>query len=354
MTLDNLTSQNGEWLSGSGPQQDIVISSRVRLARNVASYPFMSKANRLQRTELHRLVRENLLQAPSTGAGRTVFYVDMEKTDEIDRQLLVERHLISKQHAAGEGARGVAISNDEALAVMVNEEDHLRMQILRSGLQLREAWQEADKLDDLLQQHLDFAFSQRFGFLTACPTNVGTGLRVSVMLHLPALKLTGDIEKVFRAAKDMHLAVRGLYGEGTEAIGDFYQVSNQTTLGRSEEEILAEFNDVIIPRIIQAELAARQILENERPLALDDRIGRAIGVLKYARLLSSEETLYFLSHLRLGVVMKRVTGLDLPTINSLFLQTPARPPPTPPRQTTRRRRPQIRPRRIRPQQSRQE
>ncbi len=321
MTLDNLTSQNGEWLSGSGPQQDIVISSRVRLARNVASYPFMSKANRLQRTELHRLVRENLLQAPSTGAGRTVFYVDMEKTDEIDRQLLVERHLISKQHAAGEGARGVAISNDEALAVMVNEEDHLRMQILRSGLQLREAWQEADKLDDLLQQHLDFAFSQRFGFLTACPTNVGTGLRVSVMLHLPALKLTGDIEKVFRAAKDMHLAVRGLYGEGTEAIGDFYQVSNQTTLGRSEEEILAEFNDVIIPRIIQAELAARQILENERPLALDDRIGRAIGVLKYARLLSSEETLYFLSHLRLGVVMKRVTGLDLPTINSLFLQT---------------------------------
>ena len=252
---------------------------------------------------------------------RPTFYVDMEKTDEIDRQMLVERHLISKQHAAGEGSRGVAISNDEAVSVMVNEEDHLRLQVLRSGLQLKEAWSEADRLDDGLQEHLDFAFSQRFGFLTACPTNLGTGLRVSVMLHLPALKLTGEIEKVFRAAKEMHLAIRGLYGEGTEAIGDFYQISNQTTLGRSEEEILHEFNDKIIPGIITAEVSARQILENERPLSLDDKIGRAIGVLKYARLLSSEETLFFLSHLRLGVVMKRVTGLDLSAINSLFLHT---------------------------------
>ena len=141
------------------------------------------------------------------------------------------------------------------------------------------------------------------------------------MLHLPALKLTGEIEKIFRAAKDMHLAVRGLYGEGTEAIGDFYQISNQTTLGRSEEEILKEFAEQIIPNFISAELRERQVLESERPLALDDKIGRAIGVLKYARLLTSEETLFFLSHLRLGVVMKRVTGLDLVAINSLFLHT---------------------------------
>jgi protein arginine kinase len=267
---------------------------------------------------LHKLCRERLLGLPQS---RPAFYIDMEKTDEIDRQMLVERHLISKQHAAGEGSRGVAVSNDEAVSVMVNEEDHLRLQVLRSGLQLKEAYEEADRLDDALQEHLEFAFSQRFGFLTACPTNLGTGLRVSVMLHLPALKLTGEIEKVFRAAKDMHLAVRGLYGEGTEAIGDFYQISNQTTLGRSEEEILTEFNDAIIPRIIMAEVAARQVLENERPLALDDKIGRAIGVLKYARLLTSEETLFFLSHLRLGVVMKRVTGLDLSAINGLFLQT---------------------------------
>ncbi len=318
MNLDQLSSQSGEWLSDSGPQHEIVISSRVRLARNVAAYPFMSKANRLQRTELHKTCREHLLHLAS---GRQIFYVDMDKTNELDRQLLVERHLISKQHAAGEGARGVAISHDEAISVMVNEEDHLRVQILRSGLQLAAAWTEADKLDDLLQEQLDFAFSPRFGFLTACPTNVGTGLRVSVMLHLPALKLTGEIEKVFRAAKDMHLAIRGLYGEGTDAVGDFYQISNQTTLGRAEQEILTEFADTIIPRIIQAEVNARQILANERPITLDDKIGRAIGILKYARLLSSEETLYFLSHLRLGVVMSRVSGIDLPTLNSLFLQT---------------------------------
>ena len=318
MKISDLTNQPGEWLSGMGPNHDIVISSRVRLARNVASYPFMSKANRTQRGELHKLIREQLMHATMQ---RPIFYVDMERVDEVERQLLVERHLVSKQHAAGEGSRGVAISRDEAVSVMVNEEDHLRLQVLRGGLQLREAWMEADQLDDKLQEHMEFAFSQRFGFLTACPTNLGTGLRVSVMLHLPALKLTGEIEKIFRAAKDMHLAVRGLYGEGTEAIGDFYQISNQTTLGRSEEEILAEFNDVIIPRIIMAEMAARSVLENERPLALDDKIGRAIGVLKHARMVTSEETLFFLSHLRLGVVMKRVTGLDLPTINQLFLHT---------------------------------
>jgi protein arginine kinase len=316
MKLSDLPNQSGEWLSGAGPKNEIVVSSRVRLARNLASFPFLSKANRLQRSELHKLCRERLLHL---GPARPSFYVDIEKTDDVDRQLLVERHLISKQHAAGEGSRGVSISNDEAVSVMVNEEDHLRLQVMRSGLQLREAWAEADGLDDALQDGLEFAFSQRFGFLTACPTNLGTGLRVSVMLHLPALKLTSDIEKVFRAAKDMHLAVRGLYGEGTEAIGDFYQISNQTTLGRSEDEILQEFNDQIIPKIIQAEMTARQILESERPLVLDDKIGRAIGVLKYARLLSSEETLFFLSHLRLGVVMKRVTGLDLAAINSLFL-----------------------------------
>ena len=278
----------------------------------------ISKANRGQRADLHRTCREELLRL---ALPRPVFYVDMEKTDEVDRQLLVERHLISKQHAAGEGSRGVTISNDEAVSVMVNEEDHLRVQILRSGLQLRECWEEASHMDDLLQEHLEFAFSNRFGYLTACPTNLGTGLRVSVMLHLPALKLTGDIEKVFHAAKDTHLAVRGLYGEGTEAIGDYYQISNQTTLGRSEAEILNEFNDVIIPRIIMAEMSARQLLENERPLALDDKIGRSIGILKHACLLSSEETLLLLSHLRLGVVMNRVTGLDLATLNQLFLQT---------------------------------
>lgn len=317
MKLLDLIKQNGEWLAPGGPKSEVVISSRVRLARNLEGFAFMSKAGRAQRADLHRLCRQRLLALP---AEQPLFYVDFEQTDDIDRQLLVERHLISKQHAAGEGSRGVAVSINEAVSIMVNEEDHLRFQVLRSGLRLRECWQQAEALDHLAQEQFNYAYSERLGYLTACPTNVGTGLRVSVMLHLPALKLTGEIEKIVRAAKDTHLAIRGLFGEGTEAIGDFYQISNQTTLGRSEEEILGEFNDALTPGIIKAELAARAQLEQERPLALDDRIGRAIGVLRHARLLSTEETLYFLSHLRLGVAMGRITGLELETINRLFLQ----------------------------------
>ncbi len=318
MNINDLTTGNGEWLAATGPRAEVVISSRVRLARNLAAFPFMSKANRSQRNELHQTCKQRLLGLP--GDWRLA-YMDIDQAEELDRQILVERHLISRQHACGEGSRGVALSPDEGLSVMINEEDHLRLQVLRSGVQLRECWRVADSLDSALQQQLEFAYSGKFGFLTACPTNVGTGMRVSVMMHLPALKLTGDIEKIFRAAKDMHLAIRGLFGEGTEAVGDFYQISNQTTLGRSEEEILSEFSDEIIPRLITAELNARAILEQERPLTLDDKIGRAVGVLQNARLISTEETLYFLSHLRLGVAMKRVAGLDINLVNMLFLRT---------------------------------
>ncbi|HTL28147.1 MAG TPA: ATP--guanido phosphotransferase, partial [Tepidisphaeraceae bacterium] len=213
---------------------EIVISSRIRLARNVSGYPFLTRCSRHQRQTLEHRVRDTILGAQL--APQTL-YVDLDQAPQTDRDLLVERHLISKQHASAEGARGVAIGEAETLSIMVNEEDHLRIQVLRSGLQLEEAWEQINAMDDKLESKLDFAFSPRFGYLTACPTNVGTGIRVSVMLHLPALKLTSEIEKVFRAAKDMRLAVRGLYGEGTEATGDFYQISNQTTLGKTEDEI---------------------------------------------------------------------------------------------------------------------
>src|SRR5271154_7301781 len=167
---------------------------------------------------------------------------------------------------------------------MVNEEDHLRIQVLRSGLQLEESWEQINKIDDALEAKLDFSFNPRFGYLTACPTNVGTGIRVSVMLHLPALKLTGEIEKVFRSAKDLRLAVRGLYGEGTEATGDFYQISNQTTLGKSEEDIIIEFRRNVIPKIVEYEQHARKTLINDRTVALDDTVWRSLGILRSARL----------------------------------------------------------------------
>jgi protein arginine kinase len=297
---------------------EIVISSRIRLARNLAGYPFLSRCTANQRTALEQKVRGTIFD---TRIDPKMLYVDLELAVEADRQLLVERHLISKHQAQREGARGVAVGASETVSIMVNEEDHLRIQVLRSGLQLEEAWEQISKIDDALESKLDYAFHSRFGYLTACPTNVGTGIRVSVMLHLPALKLTGEIEKVFRAAKDMRLAVRGLYGEGTEATGDFFQISNQTTLGKTEDEIISDFKHQVIPRIIDYEHHARKTLVNDKTVQLDDKVFRALGTLRNARLLASEETLYLLSHLRMGVNLGRVKGIELATINELFLLT---------------------------------
>jgi protein arginine kinase len=318
MKLSDLTQQAGEWLRGSGPMSEIVISSRIRLARNLAGFPFLTRCTRHQRQAVEHKVRDTILGAQI--APKTL-YLDLDSSSELDRQFLVERHLISKPHAAAEGARGVAIGENETVSIMVNEEDHLRLQVLRSGLQLEEAWDEITRIDDQLESRLDWAFHPRFGYLTACPTNVGTGIRVSVMLHLPALKLTGEIEKVFRAAKDMRLAVRGLYGEGTEATGDFYQISNQTTLGKTEDDIIGDFRGVVIPKIIDYEHHARKTLASDRSVQLDDKVCRALGTLRSARLIASEETLLLLSHLRMGINLGRIKDIDVKTINELFLLT---------------------------------
>jgi protein arginine kinase len=318
MKLSDLTQQAGEWLRGSGPMSDIVISSRIRLARNLAGFPYLTRCTRHQRQAIEHKVRDTILGAQV--APKTL-YLDLDAASDLDRQFLVERHLISRPHAAAEGARGVAIGENETLSIMVNEEDHLRLQVLRSGLQLEEAWDEITRTDDLLEAKLDWAFHPRFGYLTACPTNVGTGIRVSVMLHLPALKLTGEIEKVFRAAKDMRLAVRGLYGEGTEATGDFYQISNQTTLGKTEDDIISDFKNLVIPKIIDYEQHARKTLANDRSVALDDKVCRALGTLRSARLIASEETLLLLSHIRMGINLGRIRDIDVKTINELFLLT---------------------------------
>ena len=320
MKLNDLTSRAGEWLRGNGPMSEVVISSRIRLARNVAGHNFLSRCSRAQRNSLETKIRTALL-AETDQFAKGLFYVDLADAPEIDRQLLVERHLISKPHATAEGARGVAVGEEESVSVMVNEEDHLRIQVLKSGLQLEEAWEQINQIDDVLESQLDFAFHPRFGYLTACPTNVGTGIRVSVMLHLPALKLTGEIEKVFRAAKDMKLAVRGLYGEGTEATGDFYQISNQTTLGKVEEDIIQDFKHVVIPKIIDYEHHARRTLLNERLTALDDKVHRAYGVLRAARMITSEEVLLMLSHLRMGVNLGRLQGIEIRTINEMLLMS---------------------------------
>ena len=318
MRLADLTPHAGEWLRGGGPMHDVVISSRVRLARNVAGMPFLSRCTDQQQRDLEARLRKQVLEAH---VARGTFYVDVSTASESDRQLLVERHLISRQHAESSHPRGVAVSGNEITAIMVNEEDHVRMQVLRSGMQLQRAFEDICRVDDKLEQYIDFAFHSRYGYLTACPTNVGTGLRISVMLHLPALKMTGEIEKAFRAARDMRLEVRGLYGEGTEASGDFFQVSNQVTLGKSEQQIVEEFCSGILPQFIEYERRARKSLLARRSTAIDDKMQRAVALLRSAKLMSSDETLYLLSLVRLGANMERLKDVNLQTINELFLLT---------------------------------
>jgi protein arginine kinase len=295
---------------------DVVISSRARLARNMAGTPFLSKCSTTQQKEIENTLRREVLAA---GISEKTFYVDVAAAGELDRKLLVERHLISRQHANARHPRGVAITDTETIAVMINEEDHLRMQALRSGLQLARAVEDINQIDDLLEQRTAYAYDSRYGYLTACPTNVGTGLRVSVMLHLPAIKMTGEIEKAFRAAQDMRLAIRGLHGEGTEATGDFFQVSNQTTLGKSEEQIVSEFLEQMIPQFIEYERRARKALLKQKKTAVEDKVHRSLSLLRAARLISSEEAMYLLSLVRTGINLELVEGVDLKVINELFL-----------------------------------
>ncbi len=317
MNLDSLTHSNGEWLRGTGPESDIVVSSRIRLARNLSSFPFTSRASAHQKAEIDQLLREKIARID---VQPPLEYIHLPGLSPLDRQLLVERQLISRELANSEGPRGVAVAPSETVSIMVNEEDHLRLQVIRSGFALDECWQDIDRLDDALEQRVHYAFTEEFGYLTACPTNVGTGMRASVMLHLPALVLAKQIEKVFRALQKIHLAVRGLYGEGSRASGDFYQISNQVTLGKSETTILSEIRDVI-PQIIVYERQARNALTRENRQALHDRVHRALGTLKSAMMITSEETMDLLSSVRLGINVGLLEEITVPTVNELFIHT---------------------------------
>lgn len=317
MELNDLTHTSGEWLRGTGPEADIVISSRIRLARNLADYPFVSRASSLDRTKIEKILHERILDIED---AEGILYVDIEELESVDRQLLVERHLISREHADSEGARAVAIDGGERFSLMVNEEDHLRVQVIQSGLNLDSVWEQINRLDDLIEENVTYAFHERLGYLTACPTNIGTGMRVSVMLHLPALVITRQIDKVFRSLQKISLAVRGLYGEGSQAMGDFYQISNQITLGRSEEDLIRQVGD-IVPVIIDYERQAREFLVKEGHENLHDRVSRAYGLLRTARTISSEETMHLLSSIRMGVNLGLIPELEIPAVNELFIHT---------------------------------
>jgi protein arginine kinase len=313
--LSDLDRRGGEWLRGGGTRPEVVLSSRVRLARNLAGFAFAQRANDEQRTEVVARARpalEDLHVAPRT------FWLEVDKADKVDARLLVERHLISRELEGGKGARGVYFGSDEVVSVMVNEEDHLRIQAICASLSLEQAFEAARKVDEALESRLPYAVSTRYGYLTACPTNAGTGLRASVMLHLPALVHMKQIDKVFQAASRTGLAVRGFNGEGTPAMGDLYQISNQVTLGRGEGEILSGLMD-LLPRLLEYEERCRQELASRGRVKLEDKCHRALALLRSARTMGSEEAMQHLSSVRLGVVLGVLQGLDLTRVSELFV-----------------------------------
>lgn len=320
--------KNAEWLKGLGDSSDVVMSSRVRLARNIAGFPFTPQASRLDRTQVLEACKHRILNM-GTAAPAQFMWIDLHQVGREDRDLLVERQLMSRQHARGklttgqgglDEPRSVAVLvPDERVSIMVNEEDHLRLQTIRSGLALGACLAEANELDDLIEAGMDYAYHPRFGYLTACPTNVGTGLRLSVMLHLPGLKLTGELDKVRLAAHDMGLAVRGFYGEGSESAGEFYQLSNQTTLGKSDEMLLREMQHEIVPRVVGYERHARKNLLTNRRELLEDQIWRALGTLRHARMIKADESMELLSLVRLGVLTGIIDEVEIDQIHGLFL-----------------------------------
>lgn len=303
------------WIIEDGPHGEIVICSRARLARNLAGFPFVSRASDEQRREIAEIARTLLAD---TGGDGYLNWHELTQVSARDRRLLVERNLISENLAEGDGDRAVLISKDGSLSIMVNEEDHIRMQKLAPGLQLDFTYRELSAIDQAIESNIEYAYCSTLGYLTACPTNVGTGVRFSVMVHLPALTCTREIEKVQRSARELHLAVRGFRGEGSDSAGDFYQISNQITLGQTEDELLNNLQQKILPTIINWEQRARTVMLDSDRAEFDDRVHRALGCLQSARLLTVEEAMAMLSRIRLGVHMGRLPDMDRPGLNRMF------------------------------------
>jgi protein arginine kinase len=317
MQLDDLLHRESEWLRGTGPKSDIVISSRIRLARNLGKYPFFNWAKPQDKENILKLVRE--------AVGKSKFlkkslFLNMKDLPEIDRQFLIERHLMSPEHVVEPEYKALVIEEKEIASVMINEEDHVRIQILRSGFDIIEAWRMADAIDTDLSKRMPYAFSAKWGYLTACPTNTGTGLRASVMLHLPALVMTSQIGKVFQAISKLGLTMRGFYGEGTEATGNFFQISNQVTLGRSESDLIDKIGS-IVDKLVSREESTRGVLVAKQKDELTDKIWRSYGTLKSARIITSIETIKLLSLIRLGVDLGVVRGINKTDINKLLILT---------------------------------
>jgi protein arginine kinase len=307
------------WLDASGEHSDVVLSTRIRLARNLEGYACSGRARDGERLRVLSKVREAVRNLPSLSGG---VLVRVDELDPQDRLLLHERHLVSRELAGLESPAslrsGAAVLLTDAAGVMINEEDHLRLQALRSGFDVAGARDAVDRIDEQLGARLPFSYHQEFGYLTACPTNTGTGMRASVLIHLPGLVLTKEIARVLNGLQSMGLTYRGLYGEGSEVVGNFFQISNQTTLGRSEDE-LAEHLTRVVRQVIEKEEEARRVLLRDAGYIIEDKLWRAYGTLRYARSLTFDEAMNLLSGVRLAVGLKLISGLSVYTLNKLLI-----------------------------------
>ena len=317
MSIHDILTRPGEWLRGEGPHHQIVVSSRVRLARNLKAFSFPGWAKKSERLQILEAIKPQVEGLSEMSDSFSVYSQDLTA---LEKQVLVERHLISREHAAKGVGSAVVMNRKQTLSIMINEEDHLRMQAIRAGLQLKNVFKMIDKADSALEERLDFAFHPQLGYLTACPTNVGTGMRASAMVHLPALVLSEQINQVIQAVNKIGLAVRGLYGEGTEALGNLFQVSNQTTLGEKEDDIITRLHKVI-EQIIEHEQNARQMLLQKKPNTLLDHVGRAYGILRHAHSMNSKEALNLLSFMKLGIDLSFFPANCLPAVDELFIET---------------------------------
>lgn len=315
--FEEMAKKPAVWLSGEGSSSQVVLSSRARLARNVANSPFPARADTDKRESILSFVKTAVKKSADLSRGT---FVDCAQLDDLDRTFLVERHLVSLEFTRCRDSSALLIGEKEDLSVMVNEEDHLRIQALASGLGIRKAFRLASRVDDELSKSLEFAFDPTFGYLTSCPTNTGTGMRASVLIHLPGLALTREIEKVISEISRLRFVVRGFYGEGSDVWGNLFQVSNQSTLGQSEEEIM-ESLETVTRQIIEYEESARTRLFNEAKDQIEDKIWRAYGILKCARTLTSEEVLNMLSAMRLGIGMGVVGKVSLSEVNEILALT---------------------------------
>lgn len=307
--------ETAKWYEKAGSCGDVVVSTRVRLARNLKQYPFPARASASQREAVERQVKDALLSGNSI-LSKEFRFVPLENTTEEEAVSLVERHIVSPEFIADRRGKAVLISADESISIMVNEEDHLRIQVLREGFSLKEAAETADRIDTLLSENLDFAFDPELGYLTQCPTNLGTGLRASVMLHLPGLTESGTMPRIASNLSKLGLTIRGTYGEGSKSIGALYQLSNQITLGLSENEAIENLRSITV-QLMEEERKARAQMSEE--IAWQDKIDRAAGVLKSARVLSSSEFMELLSYIRLGLSTGVLQGVTTQELNALMV-----------------------------------